>query len=45
MEAVKYAIWWPFFPEATVGNMLSAYFSFGSQGHVCYQRLGLEKAP
>lgn len=22
------------FPEATVGNMLSAYFSFGSQGHV-----------
>lgn len=45
MEAVKYAIWLGLFPEATVGNMLSAYFSFGPQGHVRFQRLRPEKVP
>ena len=33
-----------FFPEATAGNMLSAYFTFGFQGHVPPEAMAWERA-
>lgn len=38
MEAVKYAIWSFFFPEATVDNTLGAYFSLLAFRDMCASR-------
>lgn len=43
LRAAKYAIWWAHFPEATVGNMLSAYIFSGSKGRALLEGSGLTK--